>query len=410
PQKVYDELVKLGLIKKDAVDHEGPGNDLSIDIIPIFPALLEHGQEERIVKAMREGKVTTRLAFSKEYMVPFLEGEEQAPWATARLESNHPLGAASDFVKRFPIKWGNDNTFGACADIIHIDSGVNFHHVEFEDVGSTPEVPKFRVSQDGRNAIAFVKKDEMKKFGVGDVYGHGTKTGSLIIGKTMGLARHAHMRVVKVGNNKLARGSDIIKGLDWAGKEHLFKVKSGNPRPTFINLSMGTEGVCDLTNAAARKVVESGAFLIVAGGNDAKDASAHSPGGIEEVVTVGASTITDEIWKGETPGVGSAHGRLIDVFAPGHKVAAASHTDVRAYTFDAPGSGTSLATGLVTGMSAYLYCHPAKPLGNVTPKTLGAVLRKLSVESQPPNGKMKGPLPADTTDIIAHIPEPFRQH
>ena len=111
-----------------------------------------------------------------------------------------------------------------------------------------------------------------------------------------------------------------------------------------INLSLSA-GQNDALDDGVRKAIEHGITVVAAAGNDDQDACVRSPGVVSETITVGASTVEDQLWDH------SNWGRCVDLFAPGHNVKSAFKSSDTA-TFTA--SGTSMAAPHVAGVVAYL--------------------------------------------------------
>jgi len=97
----------------------------------------------------------------------------------------------------------------------------------------------------------------------------------------------------------------VLAGMDWVTAEH-----RANPgQRSVANISLGGAFSQPL-NDAVTKVVEAGVTIVVAAGNDFRDACYDSPASAEDALTVGATTIDDECtWF-------SNKGTCLDIFAP----------------------------------------------------------------------------------------------
>lgn len=168
----------------------------------------------------------------------------------------------------------------------------------------------------------------------------------------------------------------MIAGVDWVVAQ-----AKKNKRPTVINMSLGG-GANDATDQAVTRAVAAGVYVVVAAGNDNKDAKNTSPARAPNVITVGAKSITDERWVWN-PSQGSNFGKVVDIFAPGDEITSTwigSTTAINRIT------GTSMATPHVAGLVAYLLAVE----GRRTPANMLTHIKKLA-----PDGVLKG-IPKDT--------------
>ncbi len=213
--------------------------------------------------------------------------------------------------------------------------------------------------------------------GCGDSYGHGTFIAGIIAGNGAasggtykGVAPGANLVSIKVaGRDGSADVSSVIAGIQWAVS---FKDRYGIK---VLNLSLGTDGTqsyrIDPLNYAVEKAWASGVTVVVAASNRGPDAGTISkPGDDPWVITVGA--IDDQ----GTPGLGddavpnfSSRGPTAadglakpDVVAPGAHIVSlrapgsAIDSQFPNYVGEAyrKGSGTSMATGVVSGTVALM--------------------------------------------------------
>ena len=213
--------------------------------------------------------------------------------------------------------------------------------------------------------------------GCGDSYGHGTFIAGIIAGNGAasggtykGVAPGANLVSVKVaGRDGSADVSSVIAGIQWAVS---FKDRYGIK---VLNLSLGTDGTqsyrTDPLNYAVEKAWASGVTVVVAASNRGPEPGTISkPGDDPWVITVGA--IDDR----GTPGLGddavpnfSSRGPTAadglakpDLVAPGAHIVSlrapgsAIDTQFPNYVAEAyrKGSGTSMATGVVSGTVALM--------------------------------------------------------
>ncbi|MCA2002324.1 MAG: S8 family peptidase, partial [Chloroflexi bacterium] len=107
--------------------------------------------------------------------------------------------------------------------------------------------------------------------------------------------------------------SDIADGLRWAAGLSVSGAPA-NPYPAkVINLSLGGEGACSVTeqNAINDAVTLKGAVVVAAAGNESGDAGAYSPGNCNNVITVAS---TDK--RGDRSSFSNS-GSVVEISAPG---------------------------------------------------------------------------------------------
>ncbi|KAF8606970.1 peptidase 1 [Ceratobasidium sp. AG-I] len=281
--------------------------------------------------------------------------QKDAPWGLARIASKKKLPAGSSFEK---LNYHFDRRPSpAGVDVYVIDTGINIKHVDFGGRAKWGKTFGGYKDQDGN--------------------GHGTHVAGTIAGKRFGVAKAASVYAVKVLSDEgPGYSSDIIAGVDWVVAQ-----AKKTKRPTVINMSLGG-GVNEASDQAVTRAVAAGVHVIVAAGNSNEDAENHSPARAPNVITVGATSITDERWVWN-PSQGSNFGKVVDIFAPGDEITSAwigSTTAINRIT------GTSMATPHVAGLIAYLLAVE----GRRTPANMLARVKKLA-----PDGILKG-IPKDT--------------
>ncbi|MEV7964869.1 S8 family peptidase [Sphaerisporangium sp. NPDC088356] len=169
-------------------------------------------------------------------------------------------------------------------------------------------------------------------YGTNDCLGHGTMTAGIVGGTTWGVARAVKLSPVRVlGCDGTGTFSQIIAAFDWVAAHAV--------KPAVANVSLGGPR-SDAANAAAA-LADSGVFVSVAAGNNSADACGTSPASAPRVLTVGASTITDDLASFSNVGT------CVDVITPGSNILSA-----RRGGGSTSGSGTSFASPYATGVAA----------------------------------------------------------
>merc|ERR1712127_374425 len=114
--------------------------------------------------------------------------------------------------------------------------------------------------------------------------------------------------------------------------------------------SLGGRGTQQAMATAVDVAVDAGVVVVVAGGNDNRDACGFSPAFVPSAITVGSTTSRDA-----RSGF-SNFGSCTEIWAPGSDITSASH---RSDGGDATFSGTSMACPHVSGAAALvLQAHP----------------------------------------------------
>ena len=159
---------------------------------------------------------------------------------------------------------------------------------------------------------------------------HGTHVAALVAGKTFGVNKNASIVSVQVlGDGGYGTWATILAGLDWVAK---------NLKPSIINMSIGGPR-SRIIDDAVNLMVRHGWKIVVAAGNDGRDACETSPAGAEDVIAVGAH----DRYRRWAPF--SNHGKCVNIVAPGVNVTSAYPGNMEAI-----GSGTSMASPIVAGL------------------------------------------------------------
>jgi len=259
-----------------------------------------------------------------------------------------------------------DTTDGADTCSYVIDTGIEIDHPEFE--GRAEFLANF--VGDGSDT---------------DGKGHGTHVAGTIGSKTYGVAKKTKLYAVKVLNAQgSGTNSGVIAGINFVAND----VKTRTcPKGAVANMSLGGSRSSSV-NSAAAGLVSAGVFLAVAAGNDAQDATNHSPASEPSAYTVGATDSSDNF------AYFSNFGSVVDMLAPGVSILS---TWLNGSTNTI--SGTSMATPHVAGLAAYLLSFEGKK----TPADLSARLTSLASRN-----KISG-VPSGTVNRLAFNGNPTKK-
>ncbi|KAI8472131.1 MAG: peptidase S8/S53 domain-containing protein [Monoraphidium minutum] len=266
--------------------------------------------------------------------------QDKPPWNLDRIDQRaRPLDG----------NYSYPDTAGAGVAVYIVDTGVAVQHAEFE----------------GRAAHGFLLAAFAKE-GPGDKHGHGTHCAGVAGGKTVGVAKRAALVSVKVLNRRGAGSwSGVIAGLDWAVND-CAAARGGSM--CVVSMSLGGARN-DAVDDAVDRARATGVAVVVAAGNQGKDACRTSPAGAEGAVTVGATTNKDRRASY------SNHGKCVDVYAPGSGITSAF--SVGKCPKGDPNcmvtwSGTSMAAPHVAGVAALVWSQLGAGAG--AGDVVGAVL------------------------------------
>ena len=136
---------------------------------------------------------------------------------------------------------------------------------------------------------------------------HGSMIASVIAGRNLGLAQQAKIVSVRV-MNCAGKGNpkNIIAGLNWIQT-------NADPATSVVNMSISgqaTQALDDKVN----EMVELGFPVVVAAGNEGKNACNYSPGRADNALTIGASTRLD--LRSRSSNIGPC----ISFYAPGENI------------------------------------------------------------------------------------------
>lgn len=212
--------------------------------------------------------------------------------------------------------------------------------------------------------------------GPNDNHGHGTHvagiiggTGAASGGKYKGVAPECSYYTAKVlRGDGSGNTSDVMAGVEWAVQQGV----------QVINLSLGSDGACDGTDALSvtcDAAMDKGVVVCVAAGNAGPGASTvGSPGCAKKVITIGATSKTDEVASFSSRGPTSDNRVKPDLCFPGVSIHACRASGTSMGTpidnYYTTASGTSMATPHAAGACALLL--EAKP--GLTPQQIKDIL------------------------------------
>ncbi len=275
---------------------------------------------------------------------------------------------------------------GSGVRIAIVDSGMDTHHPDLNDLDDDPTTPDPKVLDN----ISFfdIDDDGNPDEGPDDNYGHGTHVAGISAGtgeasnyQFVGVAPGAWILNIKVGSVLGIEEDDAINGIDYA-------LDNG---ADVINLSFAFSGG-DGTSPVSKAVddaVEKGAVVVAGVGNDGPtNFTITSPADAFNVIAVGAvddnntPDVADDVLLNLSSRGPTEDGRpKPDVVAPGVRIIScrATGTDIRQPGWDSYISpfyvectGTSMAAPHVAGTVALmLHANP-----NLTPAQVKAILRQ----------------------------------
>lgn len=275
-------------------------------------------------------------------------------WALDRInQSGLPLDGRT-------TRFGGD---GLGVRIAIFDSGIRWTHVDLV----------------GRVAGGFDAFTNAPKVS-GDPHGHGTLVASLAAGTSYGTAPSATLLDVRVMNASGTGSSlELARGVDWVLAE-----KKRVTGPMVANMSLGFVGGSTVIDALVERLRGAGIVVVVAAGNEGRDACTVSPARAPGAITV-AATANGAV---DTRPPYSNGGACVDVSAPGDAVPGAGAIANAALV---SASGTSMSAPFVAGAAATY-------LGVNKTATPDAVATWLLAESVV--GKISGLLPNTSNRLL----------
>ena len=230
--------------------------------------------------------------------------------------------ALANICGRSDSRYNYENT-GLGVSVYVVDSGIDLAHPEFE----------------GRAVRQFDVASHIPIYS-----SHGTHVAGSVGSKTYGVAKQAKLIDIRVLTSDATPADYVTEGLLWIIENH----PAGTPG--VVNMSMGGGMDIGLEMAVAALVVD-GLTVVAAAGNNGVDVGNTSPARMSEVITVGATDITNALART------SNFGLAVDILAPGVNITSTLPDGAIGDL-----SGTSMACPIVAGVIAcYLEDNLAAP-------------------------------------------------
>ncbi|MGB9632123.1 MAG: S8 family peptidase [Chloroflexaceae bacterium] len=175
-----------------------------------------------------------------------------------------------------------------------------------------------------------------------DSDGHGTHVTGLICGNTVGVAPGARIWNGLILPRRRGTIASFVTALEWAAQHAEVQI---------VNISAGIHGYVDDLHDSIATLLSVGVLVVCATGNEGVNQT-RSPGNYVEVLSVGAATRQGRVASFSSSGtlvVNNHQYSVPDVVAPGAGV----FSSVIGGGYEA-WDGTSMATGIVSGLAALI--------------------------------------------------------
>lgn len=303
--------------------------------------------------------MATELVGSGSNVSTLAISEVTGEWHKQRLVTrNLPLRDTFD-----PVYEGDDVT------VYVIDSGCDHQHSEFDNA----TVQKVHNPTQGSYNDFISGGGDASTFLIGDDHGHGTAMASLVVGDTLGVAKKAHVGVVKVSDaTGSADISEIAEGVNsmFIHRDLASRRDTGGSNRTAVAVMAFTFPKSEALDRLATYMWGRRFVVVAAAGNAGGDVDNYSPAGLNNILTVGASDASDNVPTfsndagtvvEQGSGLQTNGGEEVDVFAPGVAVNVASivnrnvgggYDAVENADMFLEASGTSASTAIVGAVAA----------------------------------------------------------
>lgn len=273
-------------------------------------------------------------------------------------------------TRNLPLRTTFDPVFeGDNATVYVVDSGCDVDHPEFENA----IVQRVHNPEHGSFNDYMAAGHDTTLFTVADDHGHGTAMASLVVGETLGVARHAKLGVAKVsGAEGSADISAVAHGLNsiMTHRNQNSALDTNGTYRTAVIVMAFTFPKSEALDRLVTYMWKRRFTIVAAAGNAGGDVDNFSPGGLNSILTVGASDASDNVPTfsndagtvvEQGTGLQTNGGEEVDVFAPGVGVNVATiHNRNEGGGYDAvaeanlvvSASGTSCSTAIVGGIAA----------------------------------------------------------
>jgi len=333
----------------------------------------------------------TMHAVPVERGVEFFEEEEEESRDTDEATGSVPWG-----LDRIDDVKGRDGSYSDFSSLagkgVHVyvlDTGVRTTHRDFQG-RATPAYDAYfspNVCPAGNTKCAR------------DVHGHGTHCAGTVAGASYGVAKQAKVYGVRILNDRgSGTFSGIMKAMEW--------VSLNGQKPAVMSMSLGGPGRYHGSKVAVDAAKKAGVTVVVAAGNDNKDACQFNPAYVPAAITVGSTQSND------ARSFFSNYGTCIDIWAPGSSIVSAGQgSDTHQRTM----SGTSMACPHVSGATALILAeNPTFNVDQVTRRLLDTSVSNAitSIPRSPAspnkflNVQKRGPAPPPGTGTPTPGPTP----
>lgn len=285
--------------------------------------------------------------------------ESTTEWHKQRLVTrNLPLRTTFD-----PVYEGDNAT------VYIVDSGCDILHPELANAS----IQKVHNPTNGGFNDFIAGGGDATAFTIEDDHGHGTAMASLIGGDAIGVARNARLGITKIsGADGSADISDVAKGVNsiFVHRDLASRRDTNGSFRTAVVVMAFTFPKSEALDRLATYMWNRRLVVCAAAGNAGGDVDNFSPGGLNGILTVGASDASDNVPSfsndagtvvEQGTGLQTNGGEEVDVFAPGVGVNIATianrnegggYESVADANLIVQASGTSASTAIVAGVSA----------------------------------------------------------